>query len=556
MLPCRIIRPPEGYQQAPGGNRTGFLHVPEEVRTSSGATGCPAGRRLYHSRLSESSQLGAGQEEDLLDRHPNCAYSILLKTEKDRSALLSVAGEEWLQEAVPLFTMDEVDALLRGGEKSAAFLAEYDAAYFRDRGNYKESLQNNAESLLTQQKRHEQALKEAEADYDALTRFPYDGNWEAETTDRLSKEQDKLEALKGKLSGEKESEKKMLSARSTLSAGLEKKQQDISAAVRAVRDFQTFREDLAAEEEAYSIWTDLDNKCRDLSNALTAIRKELDEKTAVLEDIRSRLKMQQDRAEHVQRILDEVSDASGAQTPAGTMPERHENASAIDLDSCYKEYRALSESLGRDISELKKQLESLQEQKEQAEKQQKLLSVEPAEAEGIYWTPEREADLRQKVKDAESRRDDLTKSLTALQKEAGRAESDFEKAKADLASYDGLPLPQDEISGVFPAAGKGRGSPRRRWSRKTAGRSGKRRQQTVFIMKCCPSVKNSLCRSLSLSWHWKSSRGLSGAGFVRNWMKAGGRGTGRFLTLRQVLPIPCTGLKRMLLRRLSAVSEA
>lgn len=428
----------------------GSLHVPEEVEDFIRAAGvsCQTGES-YILGLSESGQLRPEQVEDLLNRHPELAYSILFKTEKDRSALLSVVGEEWLQEAVPLFTMDEVDALLRGGEKSAAFLAEYDAAYFRDRENYKEALQNNAESLLTQQKRHEQALKEAEADYDALTRFPYDGNWEAETTDRLSKVQEKLDDLAGRLSGEKEGEKKMLSARSILSAGLEQKQQDISAAARAVSDFQTFREGLAAEEEAYSLWTDLDNKCRDLSNTLSAVRKELDAKTAVLEGIRSRLKMQQARAEHVQRILDEVSDASGEQTPAGTMQDRQENASAIDLDSCYKEYQALSDSLGRDISELKKQLERLQEQKEQAEKQQQLLSVEPAEAEGVYWSPEREADLKQKERDAEKLSRHLMEEFTILQKKAGRAESDFEKAKADLAPYDGLPLPPTEISGDF-----------------------------------------------------------------------------------------------------------
>ena len=427
---------------------SGSLHVPEEVMAYVTSTGLAFQTgEGYLLNLLSSGQLEPDRLDDLLERHPELAYSLLFSTEKDREALLNSSDETWLQEAVPVYTMGEFSELLSGEDRADRFLADYDASYFKDTVNYRERLEEKLLSCKQKKDLYEQRLSELARDADRIASFPYNANWEEEQKTARRKLIEKQEELTGKLQASERQEQDLLGKKEAIDAEIAslkdertKKEAEIKALSslqrQAAQEKELLESLIALEEQGKA----LDRELKDLAEQIAACEQDLKEMDASL-------KQTNERKEKLQQMLGEVG--------------RPEEAAAVDvpwdeepLDALYTTYKTLSASLSGEIEALNQQLFEEQKKCDETRRAMEALSVDPAACRDMVWSPEQERGTKADIEAAEAKRKTLEAEYNVLTKKEGKAGSDLEKAEKNLAEFGGSPLSPEEIKGNFPARRK------------------------------------------------------------------------------------------------------
>ena len=416
----------------------GHLHVLPAVMDYVVSTGisCQTGEE-YLCGLLETGALTKERVEGILRDYPELAYSILFSNEKDLERLLSAGNKEWLPAPVPLFTMEQMDELMKGSLSKAQFLAICDRAYFSDREGYRDEIKEQIGTLEEKQRRHTSHLTDCEASDELVAKFDYPENWRDDKEKYIENIRSEVDML---LWRQKELEKEFAETGKKLN-GLRDKLEEIHTGLRDIDrwlgSFSELTVMLSKEKEwslklddAYNLKQDADNAYKKACEEYEVIRNDLTVLSGERDGISAEIS-------EIQAIYDKVTGARETEVLDG------------ELESLYMQYMTLLKSLSEGLLELKNRLDDMHERRASLESALETYSCEKAEYEAVRFSPEKLRDVKLQVKEASDKLEKCQRSFSDANASYVKLNDRVERATSALYEFDGVILPKNEIGDDF-----------------------------------------------------------------------------------------------------------
>ena len=154
---------------------------------------CQTGEE-YISGLLENGNITKEKADEIMDQYPEFVFSLLFNNEKELKKILSAGNVDWLPAVVPLFTMEQVNALMNGELEALSYLAAYDRSYFEDRDGYLDRLSHEKAVKEEQIKRLQDRLADCSNEIMLAERFDYTESFHDEQEKTI---QDLIEKISG-----------------------------------------------------------------------------------------------------------------------------------------------------------------------------------------------------------------------------------------------------------------------------------------------------------------------------------------------------------------------
>lgn len=416
----------------------GHVHILPDIMDYIASTGCSfqTGEE-YLTGLIERGAVTCEKAEDILEIYPEFAFSLLFNNEKDMQKFLTAGNAEWLQAAVPLFTMAQVKSFLDETVGRSRFLAVYDKTYFADKEGYCKLLNEEISAGEEQISRLKERLPECEAEVKLVEGFDYPSGWSDEKK-RIIKELDEkisaLDAKKRELEMEREETQEKLSV---FENELSKKNLKLTETDKWLDLYEEFKSMLAWEKElfdaqqsAYSALNEAEIECKKYSDIVSKLKNEMVE----LENVRNQMNQKLAR---VKTIIENVDNARAADTVDG------------ELEELYSRYQTLCISMSRSIEELEINLEEAQKNKASYTDEINGYDCKIAEYKDVYFSSELLNTAKQELKKAEEKLEKVQAESVECIRMHASAEQRFGAARKALESFDGEILPKNGIGGNF-----------------------------------------------------------------------------------------------------------
>lgn len=430
----------EGLNERLQAAKNGHVHVLPRIMEYISATGinCQTGEE-YLCRLLDAGSISEDKVNEILEKYPEIAYAILFDDDKNMHKLLQAGNVDWIPAAVPLFTMGQVDSILKGEESSSSFLAVYDRGYFANRVGYLDKLDadiRESEALLH---RFKNRLVESKVDSKLVEQFAYSEDFrdtQETKTSELMYEIDTLNHRLIELEGKKNS---LLVDKQSRTEELETNRQlhrELNNWLEACADliFMIDKEVSAYNElqNVYKAKSDAEKKCNKLSGEIVKKREVILELETAIESRKTLLR-------EIDEILKRVDNAKESEVVEG------------EWRNLYSQYKVLCDSRNSSLEELRNTLEEEQHRKQNFEDELTGYSCEKAEYEATTFSVSRLQQVKSAHETANIERDKCQEVYTDCKSKCSVAENALESAKASLADFDGTVLPKNEIAADFKA---------------------------------------------------------------------------------------------------------
>ena len=418
--------------------REGHVHILPSVMAYVISTGirCQTGEE-YISGLLENGSITKGKADEIMDKYPEFVFSLLFDNEKELKRLLSAGNVDWLPAVVPLFTMEQVNALMNGELEKLTYLAAYDRSYFEDRDGYIGRLSQEMTAKEEQIKRLQDRLADCSDDLKLVDRFDYIDSFQDEQEkiiqdlcEKISETSEKIKALDKELEGINEE-------MSSKNEELEQNRSKLQEVCIWMESFAELSIMLSKETEWY-------NKLQEASvkrnHAEAEYKKALDDVSSIQaakELLEKECQQIESALARVNNILENVSGAKETDIIDG------------DLEGLYSQYQTMFKSMSDDIEKLRLSLSDAQTKKNLSEDELKTYACEREEYEHVQFSPEL---LRTAKHYAELSAENMEKCQTLYSEcgaKAASAKQRLDQAFKVLEEFGGNPLPMNEIGEDF-----------------------------------------------------------------------------------------------------------
>lgn len=422
---------------------TGHVHILAEIMKYIEAVGvnCQTGEE-YLCGLFESAKITMEKMNEVLGKHPEIAYAVLFDDEKTMQSLLSAGNVSWLQSAVPLLTMSDMEKIMKGEYSGNHFLAVYDEEYFHNREGYLAKLNEQETNLTEQIGSLTVHLSECEKDLYAVKSFHYDSDWESEK----KKEADSFEQDILKLTAEID---ELVSRQSELKLELDAIREEIQKLERDIKESQNWLDKCAGVLLLLEEERSIDAKYQEKKIQQKCKESELSEKRRALEDtirqsekLEAALKDCMSRMEKVDGVLAAVEDAEQTEVIVGSW------------EDLYQQYLELSKKNNSSVEELRDQIKKSRGIVSEADDVLRGANVSEEQYANALYSSQRYSEVKKSRQSAEEKRDSVQKDHTEAVTEKAKAEQRQETAGKELLGFGGEPLPKNEIGEDFTRRSK------------------------------------------------------------------------------------------------------
>ncbi|MBQ6409406.1 MAG: hypothetical protein IJJ64_15400 [Butyrivibrio sp.] len=420
--------------------KEGHVHILPDIMKYVVSTGvyCQTGEE-YITGLLEKGAITQEKAGDIMDMHPEFAFSLLFNNEKDMEKLLSAGNVEWLPASVPLFTMDQVNTLMSGNMDSASFLAVFDRAYFADRSGYYERLENEISSKEENLQRFSERLRDGEEEKKLIEQFDYPEDWSSLQEKAIAELQEKTYTLEGRRKGLEEEQGKIKEKIDALKEDLSCEEKRFQELTMWLESFAELSIMIARENEWYTkvqeAYVVLKNAESSYKKAVDAVDKFNDELTS----LGNERKQQADHLARVHTILENTSSAKETELVEGP------------LEDLYSQYQTLLGSLSESLDNLRVSLNKSQQDKAEYEKELGDYECDKSEYEVVYFSSEALKNAKDAVRVASEKMEKAQAIFGDCNVKEASAKQRFDAAVKALEDFDGEALAQNEIGEDFKA---------------------------------------------------------------------------------------------------------
>lgn len=418
--------------------REGHVHILPDIMKYVVSTGvdCQTGEE-YITGLLENGSIPQETAEDILNQHPEFAFSIVFNNEKDVEKLLTAGNVEWLPASVPLYTMEQVESIMSGSMDSASHLAAFDKNYFANRQEYYYRLENEIRAQEERLQLFNERLMESEGAKKLVEKFNYAEDWSSLQEKSINEIQEKIVLLDSR-------KKELQEEQGKIKETLERLKDDLNCEEKRLQELTFWHESfaelqkmIAKEKEWYAklqeAYIDLQKAESIYKNTCAAVAQ-IQEELIALENER---KQQVNYLARVHIILENTNNAIETEILEGT------------LEELYAQYQTRLKSLSDSLEDLGSSLDRLSQDKDEYEKELENYECDKPEYETVHFSSEALKIAKDAVRAASEKMEKAQYKFGECKAEEASAKQRFETAGEALEDFDGVALPQNEIGENF-----------------------------------------------------------------------------------------------------------
>ena len=413
---------------------TGSLHIPQTVLHWLDQTGVQY--QTCESYLL-NCEMTAEQMTVLLQECPAIAYGILV-SEREKQQLLQAERPDWLPAVLPVFTYDEINAMLQHDVAENMLLAHYARGYFTDHTSFIEILLAEKEEISSQIDTIESIIERLKSELQTVSAFQYqyDESWLSRKNREIAENTADIQKAEQRIAALNTENTELKQQKETLSEQIAESRKTIDSRTRFLEELQKLEGRLAEEEKLYDAYESARNTADERSRELQAAhrlteeyRQHLSDAEAILQNSNALLiKMQQAQTE--------------------TRAYTSETTIEGDWQSLYQQFQTLCKSQDDSILVLRTALEAAQDKMKDAQIELLKTGVQPEEYADIVYSEHAEKEVADELEHLEASRTELHKAEVECANRKGEAQAAFEQAKQRLDAY-GEPLAPQQISGNY-----------------------------------------------------------------------------------------------------------
>ena len=418
----------------------GTLHIPERLSAYLNDTGIRY-TSVEKYILTQQENVNLSKEEcfALLERYPYAAYGIIVEF-KDKETLCLEAEGCFLPSVLPVFTAEDMAAMLDENGTEFSAVAAYSGEYFRDHSSYAEGLRDTLEAQKEQRRLHEEREHLLEEDEAVIRTFSaYNAEWETDmiskrqrTEEEIARKEKQLKALNSELHEIKENIQRLREEEKSLRL-------ESTAIKNRLAAFGKLIEKLEEEKTLRTALSDAQKKLRDIEAQQSAKKAERSEREARYKEICSALKESDTGIQSLSRGLEKVKGAAEAEL--------------IDDEwsSLLTRYEELLSAQSADLKRLNDDKNRLLEEEQEKRREIEKRGCLKEEYEVLVYSDELETEAEEERRISEANRQNAERACLETVSSQAKAESSFENAAKKLKEYGGEALPMNEVGDAFDA---------------------------------------------------------------------------------------------------------
>ena len=433
------LRKIEATEEAIAAVRRGTLHIPKLLSEYLDSTGVYyTSVEQYILAQKEKTLLTDEACTNFLERYPFAAYGVIVDSADDRNTVCIESNNQWLPALLPIFTKEDIEAMLQGEERSFASIAAYSKEYFLDSAAYAAVLQDELCEHMERKSTLEERRKTFDADAAIVKTFAaYDMDWEQKKLDeikgldasaRITKEQldglltDQTE-IKENISSKRKEEKSYSSELSRIQGLLA----DYERLIVRLQTETALRIELEnAEKRLY--------ECQNLQNQKL---EEQSEKDTRFRKIQNGLEALNAENCNLRKGLETVAGAEETPIVAG------------EWRLLLERYSALLSAQNDDLKRLNEDRERLLTDIDDKKKEIRRRNCEQEEYENLIYTEALEAEANREKEAADAEAQIAFDNFQKVNFVYANAKSAYDAVAERLKEFGGEPLPLSEVGKAF-----------------------------------------------------------------------------------------------------------
>lgn len=410
----------------------GSLHIPQTVLNWLEQTGIQY--QTCESYLL-NCELTAEQIAEILVVCPAAAYGILVN-EKEKQLLFGAERPDWLPAALPVFTYEDMRAIMQQTYAAGNLLGYYAQDYFADHDGFIGLLQAEKDDISRKIESITERIQRLTGELQAVSDFQYDENWLARNGQEISEQNDRIDNITLQLVKLEQEKIDLSEQQNTVREQIATAGSEIDTLTRFLEHLQELKKRLLREEELYS-------QFEAAQKAADDCRKKLD---AAQQAAESCLKTKENAKFALQQSQNLLTEMQQAQTAVQNY--RDETVIDDDWQNLYQQFQKLCETQNDSIQMLRRDLQTAQEKKKEAQTELRKIGCQPEEYAGIVYSEQAETAIAGELERLESLQIELHRKETSCAQADGKAQSAFEQAETGLKEY-GEPLELAQITGDY-----------------------------------------------------------------------------------------------------------
>ena len=428
----------EAAEEAISAVKRGTLHIPKLLSEYLDNTGLRyTSVEKYILVQQEKGTLSAEDSLSLLNRYPFAAYGIIMDR-ADKEMICEEADGQWLPAVLPVFTAEDMEAMLRGEGTPFTSVSAYSKEYFLDSSSYAANLRGKLDKQNSRKQHLEERKELLKADAAVIEEFSvYDEGWEARTLSEIEK-------IEGRITEKQEQIITLQTEQNKLKdriRELRENENRLTEELNLIRGKLTSFEKLLRKlEEENVLARDLEisaGKLRDLTCQLaqkTSERKKTESETCAVLD---RLKELDAVNKSLCDGLGKVSDAAESGITDGRW------------DELLSQYETLLSAQSADLMRLNEDKNRLLREITEKQKEIQKRECSPEEYEVLIYSEELEAEAALERRNAEAAYQTADEACSTAGRSQAKAEFSFENAADKLTEFGSEPLPLSEVGAAF-----------------------------------------------------------------------------------------------------------
>lgn len=410
----------------------GTLHIPQTVLNWLDQTGIQY--QTCESYLLKC-ELTAEQIEAVLQDCPAAAYGILVtKVEKQR--LYAADRPDWLPAALPVFTYEDMTAIMQHIYAEGSLLGYYAQDCFADRNRFIEILQTEKDEISQTTDHITERMQRLKGELQTVSDFQYDEHWLPRNERAISEQNEIIAAITQQLAALKQEKSELMKQQDTLREQISVADSDINALTHILEKLQSLQVRLVEEEKLYKHSEIALDAAVQAEKAYQESCMDTRHAEALLADTQFAL--------GIHRTLLDRAELAYIDTQNYTSETFAEGG----WQSLYQQFQTLCKTQDDSIQVLRAELNAAQEKLHDAREELRKTGCQPAEYADTVYSEQEDAAILDELMRLETSQSELHQTVTACAQTNGEAQAAFKHTEQNLAEY-GEPLSPSQITGDY-----------------------------------------------------------------------------------------------------------
>lgn len=428
----------EATEEAVLAVERGTLHIPKLLSDYLDSTGLHyTSVEKYILAQQEKGTLSIDECLGFLERYSFAAYGVIVD-QADKEAACEETDGHWLPAVLPVFTAEDIQAMLDGVGLTFTSVSAYSKEYFRDNSSYAANLRENLDNQYAHKQLLEERKEVLEIDAATIKWFSvYDEKWKVKTLSEIEKVKADIAEKQEQIQSLQEEQKKIREQICEIQEDENRLTEDLRQIRGRLALFEKLLDKLGEEISLARNLEIAERKLRDLTYQHSQKDFEKTRKQTELDTVIERLKELESADKALHEGLSKVSDAAES--------EIIDNEWTVLLSK----YEALLSAQSADLKRLNEDKNRLLKEAVEKQKEIQKRKCDQKEYEALIYSEELEAEADTERRNAEVTYRTIDEAYIKAYGSQKKSESSFENAADKLKEFGAEALPLSEVGRGF-----------------------------------------------------------------------------------------------------------